>query len=57
MIEYVALQPIDFPINNVSNLSNFQFKLIDENNNNLRLLEGGSPDFSVKLAIKRRRRM
>lgn len=56
MIEYVALQPIDFPINNVSNLSNFQFKLIDENNNNLRLLPGGTPDFSIKLAIKRRRR-
>lgn len=56
MIEYVALQPIDFPINNVSNLSNFQFKLIDENNNDLRLLPGGTPDFSIKLAIKRRRR-
>lgn len=56
MIEYVALQPIDFPINNVNNLSNFQFKLIDENNNNLRLLPGGTPDFSIKLAIKRRRR-
>lgn len=56
MIEYVSLQPIDFPINNVNNLSNFQFKLIDENNNNLRLLPGGTPDFSVKLAIKRKRR-
>lgn len=56
MIEYVALQPIDFPINNVSSLSNFQFKLIDENNQDLKLLEGGSPDFSIKLAIKRRRR-
>lgn len=56
MIEYVALQPIDFPINNVSNLSNFQFKLIDENNNDLKLLPGGTPDFSIKLAIKRRRR-
>lgn len=56
MIEYVALQPIDFPINNVGNLSNFQFKLIDENNNNLRLLPGGTPDFSVKLGIKRKRR-
>lgn len=56
MIEYVALQPIDFPINNVGNLSNFQFKLIDENNNELRLLPGGTPDFSIKLAIKRRRR-
>lgn len=57
MIEYVALQPIDFPINNVSNLSNFQFRLIDENNEPLKLLEGGSPDFSIKLAIKRRRKM
>lgn len=56
MIEYVALQPIDFPINNVGSLSNFQFKLIDENNQDLKLLEGGSPDFSIKLAIKRRRR-
>jgi hypothetical protein len=56
MVEYVALQPVDFPINNVNNLSNFQFKLIDENNNDLRLLPGGTPDFSVKLAIKRRRR-
>lgn len=56
MIEYVALQPIDFPINNVSSLSNFQFKLIDENNKDLKLLPGGSPDFSIKLAIKRRRR-
>ena len=56
MIEYVALQPIDFPINNVSNLSNFQFKLIDENNNDLRLLPGGTPDFSIKLAIKRKKR-
>ena len=56
MIEYVALQPIDFPINNVSSLSNFQFKLIDENNQDLKLLEGGTPDFSIKLAIKRRRR-
>lgn len=56
MIEYVALQPIDFPINNVSNLSNFQFKLIDENNNDLKLLPGGTPDFSIKLAIKRRKR-
>ena len=57
MIEYVALQPIDFPINNVGSLSNFQFKLIDENNNNLRLLPGGTPDFSVKLGIKRKRRV
>lgn len=56
MIEYVALQPIDFPINNVGNLSNFQFKLIDENNNDLRLLPGGTPDFSIKLAIKRKKR-
>jgi hypothetical protein len=56
MIEYVALQPIDFPINNVGSLSNFQFKLIDENNKDLKLLPGGSPDFSIKLAIKRRRR-
>jgi hypothetical protein len=56
MIEYVALQPIDFPINNVNNISQFQFRLIYENNNALRLLPGGSPDFSVKLAVKRRRR-
>lgn len=57
MIEYVALQPVDFPINNVFNLSNFQFKLMDENNNDLKLLPGGTPDFSVKLAIKRKRRI
>lgn len=56
MIEYVSLQPIDFPINNVGSLSNFQFKLIDENNKDLKLLPGGSPDFSIKLAIKRRKR-
>lgn len=53
MIEYVSLQPLDFPINNVFNLTNFQFKLLDENNNDLKLLPGGTPDFSVKLAIKR----
>lgn len=56
MIEYVALQPIEFPINNVSSLTNFQFKLKDENNNDLRLLEGATPDFSVKLAIKRHKK-
>lgn len=55
MIEYVSLQPLDFPINNVQSISNFQFKLVDENNNSLKLLEGGTPDFSVKLAIKRKR--
>ena len=56
MIEYVALQPIEFPINNVSSLTNFQFKLKDENNNDLRLLDGATPDFSVKLAIKRHKK-
>lgn len=56
MIEYVSLQPLDFPINNVMNLSVFQFKLMDENNNDLKLLPGGTPDFSVKLAIKRIKR-
>lgn len=56
MIEYVALQPVEFPIKNVSNLTNFQFKLKDENNNDLRLLPGGTPDFSVKLAIKRHKK-
>lgn len=55
MVEYVALQPLDFPINNVPSITNFQFKLIDENNNSLKLLEGGTPDFSVKIAIKRKR--
>lgn len=55
MIEYVALQPLDFPINNVPSITNFQFKLIDENNNSLKLLDGGTPDFSVKIAIKRKR--
>lgn len=54
MIEYVALQPVEFPINNVFNLSNFQFKLMDENNNDLKLLDGATPDFSVKLSIKRK---
>lgn len=54
MIEYVALQPVEFPINNVFNLSNFQFKLMDENNNDLKLLPGGTPDFSIKLAVKRK---
>ena len=56
MIEYVALQPIEFPINNVSSLTNFQFKLKDENNNDLKLLDGATPDFSVKLAIKRHKK-
>lgn len=53
LIEYVAIQPIDFPIENVPSLSNYQFKLYDENLNDLKLLPNGTPDFSVKLAIKR----
>lgn len=56
MIEYVALQPVEFPINNIFNLSNFQFKLTDENNKDLKLLDGATPDFSVKLAIKRKKK-
>lgn len=53
MIEYTAIQPVDFPLNGVPNLTNFQFKLVDENNNDLILLPNGTPDFSIKLAIKR----
>ena len=53
MIEYTAIQPIDFPLDNIPNLSNYQFKLYDENNNDLKLLPNATPDFSVKLAIKR----
>lgn len=56
MIEYTAIQPIDFPINSIPNLSNFQFKLTDENNQDLKLLPNGTPDFSVKLAIKRKKK-
>ena len=56
LIEYVAIQPIDFPIENVPNITNYQFKLYDENFNDLKLLPNGTPDFSVKLAIKRSRR-
>ena len=53
MIEYTAIQPVDFPMDKVPSLTNFQFKLTDENNNDLKLLENSTPDFSVKLAIKR----
>lgn len=56
LIEYVAIQPIDFPIENVPNITNYQFKLYDENFNDLKLLPNGTPDFSVKLAIKRSKR-
>lgn len=56
LIEYVAIQPIDFPIENVPNITNYQFKLYDENFNDLKLLPNGTPDFSVKLAIKRTKR-
>jgi hypothetical protein len=56
MIEYTAIQPIDFPIDHIPNLSNYQFKLYDENNNDLKLLPNSTPDFSVKLAIKRMKR-
>lgn len=53
MVEYTAIQPVDFPLNGVPSLSNFQFKLVDENNNDLKLLPNSTPDFSIKLAIKR----
>lgn len=53
MIDYTAIQPIDFPLDNIPNLTNFQFKLYDENNNELKLLPNATPDFSVKLAVKR----
>lgn len=56
MIEYTAIQPVDFPIDNIPELSNYQFKLYDENNKDLKLLPNGTPDFSVKLAIKRIKR-
>lgn len=56
MIEYTAIQPVDFPIGAVSNLTNYQFKLTDENGNDLKLLPNGTPDFSVKLAIKRKKK-
>lgn len=56
MIEYTAIQPIDFPLDNIPNLTNYQFKLYDENNNDLKLLDNATPDFSVKLAIKRIRK-
>ena len=56
MIEYTAIQPVDFPIGTVSNLTNYQFKLTDENGNDLKLLPNGTPDFSVKLAIKRKKK-
>lgn len=52
MIDYTAIIPIDFLLTG-SNLTNFQFKLVDENNNDLKLLDNATPDFSVKLAIKR----
>lgn len=52
MIDYTAIIPIDFLLTG-STLTNFQFKLVDENNNDLKLLENATPDFSVKLAIKR----
>lgn len=52
MIDYTAIIPIDFLLTG-TNLTNFQFKLVDENNNDLKLLDNATPDFSVKLAIKR----
>lgn len=56
MIEYTAIQPVDFPLDNIPSLTNFQFKLYDENNNELKLLQDATPDFSVKFAIKRIKR-
>lgn len=53
MIDYTAIQPIDFALQNIPNLTNFQFKLVDENNNDLLLLPNATPDFSIKIAIKR----
>lgn len=52
MIDYTAIIPIDFLLTTPT-LTNFQFKLVDENNNDLVLLPNATPDFSVKLAIKR----
>lgn len=52
-ISYTAIQPVDFRLDGIPNLTNFQFKLVDENNNDLKLLPNSTPDFSVKLAIKR----
>ena len=52
MIDYTAIIPIDFLLTTPT-LTNFQFKLVDENNNDLILLPNSTPDFSVKLAIKR----
>lgn len=52
MIDYTAIIPIDFLLTTPT-LTNFQFKLVDENNNDLVLLPNSTPDFSVKLAIKR----
>ena len=52
MIDYTAIIPIDFLLTGTT-LTNFQFKLVDENNNDLKLLDNATPDFSVKLAIKR----
>lgn len=52
MIDYTAIIPIDFLLSGPT-LTNFQFKLVDENNNDLVLLDNATPDFSVKLAIKR----
>lgn len=53
MIDYTAIQPIDFSLQNIPSLNNFQFKLVDENNNDLLLLPNATPDFSIKFAIKR----
>lgn len=52
MIDYTAIIPIDFLLTGTT-LTNFQFKLVDENNNDLKLLANATPDFSVKLAVKR----
>lgn len=52
MIDYTAIIPIDFLLTGTT-LTNFQFKLVDENNNDLKLLDNATPDFSVKLAVKR----
>ena len=54
MVDYTAIIPIDFLLQGPT-LTNFQFKLVDENNNDLILLPNSTPDFSVKLAIKRSR--
>ena len=52
MVEYTAIQPVDFPLNGVPSLSNFQFKLVDENNNDLKLLPNSTPDFFNKTCNK-----